>query len=309
MLSLPKHLSRFVERLSNEAGEMLRQAQHDRRILLLSSSSLMPSSLAAFPTKIILVFGGTTEGKQVAAWLAGTDYTFWYSTKTQVEIDLPPNGRYRWGAFTTAALVEFCRAHRVGCLVHASHPFAEALHATVAEASQNLGLPVLRLERDYPVRQAHPLVYYVADYEEVITRLRAADLAPVLALSGVQTIGRLRGYWQHQPMYFRVLPRAASAALAAQAGLPADWLLPAWPGADEAEETALIRRLGVRAVVTKESGESGFLSVKIAAARAAGVPIFVVRRPALPAHFCPVAGEGELLAHLHAHLHGLTAGS
>ncbi len=31
MLSLPKHLARFVEWLSNEASEMLRQAQHDRR--------------------------------------------------------------------------------------------------------------------------------------------------------------------------------------------------------------------------------------------------------------------------------------
>jgi precorrin-6x reductase len=269
----------------------------------------MPTSLASLPTKTILVFGGTTEGKQVAAWLTDTEYTFWYSTKTQVEVNLPPNGRYRWGAFTTATLVEFCQLYRVGCLVHASHPFAEALHATVAEASQQLGLPVLRLEREYPPRQKHPLIRHVSDYEEVIIRLRAAGLAPVLALSGVQTIERLRGYWQRQPMYFRVLPRASSVALADQAGLPADWLLPAWPGTDVAEETALIRRLGVQAVVTKESGESGFLSVKLAAALAAGVPIFVVRRPAMPAHFCPVAGEGELLAYLHTHLHGLTAGS
>lgn len=269
----------------------------------------MLTSPASLPPKTVLVLGGTTEGKQVAAWLAGTGYTFWYSTKTLVDAPLPANGYYRWGAFTGATLVAFCRQHRVGCLVHASHPFAEQLHATVAEASQQLGLPVLRLERAYPARQAHPLVHYVADYEEITTHLRAAGLAPVLALSGVQTIGRLRGYWQHQPMYFRVLPRPSSVAAAAAAGLPPPWLLPAWPGADAAAEEALIRRLGVQAVVTKESGESGFLSVKLAAAVAAGVPIFVVRRPAMPAHFCPVAGEGELLAHLHAHLHGLTAGS
>jgi len=268
-----------------------------------------PAILPTAAVKTVLVLGGTTEGKQVAAWLAGTDYTFWYSTKTEVEVALPPNGRYRWGAFTAATLVEFCQLQRIGCLVHASHPFAEALHVTVAEASQQLGLPVLRLEREFPTRQEHPLIHYIADYEEATTCLRAASLAPVLALSGVQTIERLRGYWQHQPMYFRVLPRASSVALATQAGLPAAWLLPAWPGAEVAAETALIRRLGVQAVVTKESGESGFLSVKLAAAVAAGVPIFVVRRPAMPAHFCPVAGEGELLAHLHTHLHGLTAGS
>ncbi len=33
MLSLPKHLARFVERLNNKADKMLRQAQHDRRLL------------------------------------------------------------------------------------------------------------------------------------------------------------------------------------------------------------------------------------------------------------------------------------
>ena len=31
MLSLPKHDKRFVERYYNEAVEMLRQAQHDKR--------------------------------------------------------------------------------------------------------------------------------------------------------------------------------------------------------------------------------------------------------------------------------------
>ena len=246
--------------------------------------------LSGAAAKTILVLGGTTEGKQVAAWLTGTAYTFWYSTKTLVDVALPPNGRYRWGAFTTAALVAFCQLHGVGCIVHASHPFAEALHATVAEASQQLGLPVLRLEREYPTRQEHPLIQYAADYEEVAASLQAASLAPVLALSGVQTIARLRGYWLHWPMYFRVLPRASSVALAAQAGLPADWLLPAWPSSEVADEVALIRRLGVQAVVTKESGESGFLSVKLAAALAAGVPIFVVRRPAMPAHFRAVTG-------------------
>ncbi len=268
-----------------------------------------PVLLPPAATKTVLIFGGTTEGKQAITWLTNTAYTFWYSTKTQVETDLPPNGHYRWGAFTTPTLVEFCRLHQIGCFVHASHPFAEALHATVAEASQLLGLPVLRLEREYPPRQAHPLIKYVADYDEVITHLRAADLAPVLALSGVQTIERLRGYWQHQPMYFRVLPRASSVALATRAGLPVEWLLPAEPGSEVAAETALIRRLGVRAVVAKESGESGFLSVKLAAAGAAGVAIFVVRRPATPAHFRPVAGKDELLAYLDSHLHGLTAGS
>jgi len=257
----------------------------------------------------VLVFGGTTEGKQVAAGLGGTGYPFWYSTKTQVEIDLPANGRSRWGAFTVAGLVEFCQHYRVGCIVHASHPFAEALHATVAEASQRLGLPVLRLERQYPERLAHPLVHYVADYETVAAQLLAAGYAPALALSGVQTLARLRTYWQQRPLFCRVLPRESSVALARQVGFPAANLIAEWPGAGLAEEIALLQQTGAQAVITKESGESGFLSVKIAAALAAGVPIFIVRRPALPAIFHRFTRADELLAFLPSCLHGPLADS
>ncbi|RZK57822.1 MAG: precorrin-6A/cobalt-precorrin-6A reductase, partial [Hymenobacter sp.] len=203
----------------------------------------------------------------------------------------------------------FCRQQRVGCIVHASHPFAEVLHATVAAASQHLGLPVLRLERQYPERLAHPLVHYAADYELVAAQLLAAGLAPALALSGVQTIGRLRGYWQRQTMFCRVLPRAASVALARQVGFPEANLITEWPGAELAEEIALIQQTGAQAVITKESGESGFLSVKLAAALHAGVPIFIVRRPELPASFRRLAHADELWALLPTYLHGPAADS
>jgi precorrin-6A/cobalt-precorrin-6A reductase len=261
------------------------------------------------PADTVLVFGGTTEGKTVAAALGGTSYPFWYSTKTEVATSLPANGRARWGTFTTASLVEFCQLHRVGCIVHASHPFAEQLHATVAAASQQLGLPVLRFERQYPARLAHPLVQYVADYEEVVSQLLAADYAPALALSGVQTIERLRGYWQQRPLFCRILPREASVALARRAGFPVANLITEWPGAGLADEVALLQQTGAQAVITKESGESGFLSVKIAAALQAGVPIFIVRRPALPASFHRIAHADELLALLPSCLHGPSARS
>ena len=266
----------------------------------------MPTARASLTdaAKTVLVFGGTTEGKQVAAWLGNTDHPFWYSTKTPVEINLPANGRYRWGALTGAALIAFCQLHRVGCIVHASHPFAEQLHATVAEASQQLRLPVLRFERQYPERMIHPLVHYAADYGEVVGQLLAAGHAPALALSGVQTIESLRRYWQQRPLFCRILPREASVALVRQIGFPLANLILGWPGAELAEEVALIQRTGAQAVITKESGESGFLSVKIAAALHAGVPIFIVRRPALPVGFRYITQADELLAHLSSCLHG-----
>ena len=43
-------------------------------------------------------------------------------------------------------------------------------------------------------------------------------------------------------------------------------------------------------MITKESGESGFFEEKIAPALAAGVPVYMITRPALPEHYEYVYG-------------------
>jgi precorrin-6A/cobalt-precorrin-6A reductase len=244
---------------------------------------------------MILVFGGTTEGKQVSSVLAGAGYPYWYSTKTEVAIDLPLNGRYRHGALTPEALTGFCRQEGIRLIINAAHPFASLLHEMIDQVALLTGIPVIRPEREYPVRLLHPLVSYMADYTAVLRRLEEGDYAPVLALTGVQTITRLQPYWQQNKMLFRILPRDNSLALARAAGFPEEDLLLSFPPAAVEEELALIRRTGARAVLTKESGESGGLSVKIAAAIAAGVPLFIISRPTLPAGFIAVDGPAVLL--------------
>lgn len=251
---------------------------------------------------MILVFGGTTEGKQVSSVLAGAGYSFWYSTKTEITIDLPSNARYRHGALTPEALTGFCRQEGIRLIIDAAHPFASLLHATIGQASLVTGIPVIRSEREYPVRLLHPLVSYMADYTAVLRELEEGDYAPVLALTGVQTITRLQSYWRQNKMLFRILPRDNSLAMARAAGFPEENLLLSFPAASVEEELALIRRTGVRSVITKESGESGGLSVKIAAAIAAGVPIFIISRPVLPAGFILVDEPAVLLREIKSQL-------
>jgi precorrin-6A/cobalt-precorrin-6A reductase len=244
---------------------------------------------------MILVFGGTTEGKRVCTALAGTGYPFWYSSKTLIEVNLPENGQYRYGAFTPAGLEDFCTKNRIKGIIHAGHPFAAALHKTIAEVSMQMSIPVIRFERKYLPKQEHPLLKYMISYEEVLNQLSAAAYEPVLSLTGVQTIARLQTYWQTKKMFFRILPRESSVALARAAGFPVENLLLSFPGTTVEAEHEVIRATRAQAVITKESGESGFLSVKTAAAIAAGIPLFIIDRPALPAHFKLVRNEMALL--------------
>jgi precorrin-6A/cobalt-precorrin-6A reductase len=239
---------------------------------------------------MILVFGGTTEGKIVADILERSGYPFYYSTKTKIEFQ-PEN--YRHGAFTKESLTNFCSEKNIQLIIHASHPFATELHQTISQATT---LPVLRYERNYPDRINHPKVKYFSSYPAVLEYLKEID--GLLALTGVQTIERLKPYWSSHKTIFRILPRDSSVAIAEQAGFPKENLLLEMPGDDLQHELSIIRKYDIKCILTKESGESGFLSTKITAALEAGIPILIIERPVLPKIFIPVFNEEELLYQL-----------
>lgn len=79
--------------------------------------------------------------------------------------------------------------------------------------------------------------------------------------------------------------------IARRAGFPVENLLFWHEGQDE---FALFRQLRPGAILTKESGESGYYEEKITAARQLGIPVIVIRRPPLPDSFYTVNGEHGL---------------
>jgi precorrin-6A/cobalt-precorrin-6A reductase len=247
---------------------------------------------------MILVFGGTTEGKKVAGMLEKHALPYYYSTKTEIAFDAGRYGQYRHGALTAADLQTFCKTQRIKAIVHASHPFATVLHDTICTGAQALSLPVFRFERTYPQRREHPLVRYMDAYQAATDWLIQHPVRRLLALTGVQTIAPLKHYWEKHDTIFRILPRESSLALARAAGFPEEQLILEMPGNDLQQESAMIRQLNIGAVLTKESGDSGFISTKIDAALENNIPILIIERPVLPATFIPVMDEASLMEHL-----------
>lgn len=247
---------------------------------------------------MLLVFGGTTEGRHVAEALAAAGRRFVYSTKSQVGMPPLRGMQLRHGALTGDLLVALCRDEGVRGIVHAGHPFAEQLHRAVADASRRLALPVWRLERHFPARDPRPWLTYVAGYAAALECLVRLDREPLLALTGVQTIAPLRPWWERRRTYFQILNRPMSWALAQAEGFPREQLIGRAPWKDAAKLAGEIRRLGIRVLITKESGESGFQPEKSEAARLTQTPLIVIERPALPPDFRLVHDTGELLARL-----------
>lgn len=238
---------------------------------------------------MILILGGTTEGRTAVRVIDEAGKPYFYSTKGEGQEIVCKHGIRLAGGMDAEEMKSFCRQNGIRLLVDAAHPFASLLHRTVDETSRALSLPVIRVERNYPPRTQ--AVTWCEDYADAICQLERAGIRRLLALTGVQTIGKLRPYWEKHICWFRVLERDASIASAREQGFPETHLVFYHAGTPE---SFLIETLHPQAILTKESGESGGFPGKVAAAQAAGIPVFVLKRPPLPRHFITVTGEHGL---------------
>lgn len=238
---------------------------------------------------MILIFGGTTEGRAAVATLDEAGQVYYYSTRGDRQQVESVHGVQVSGAMERGQMVAFCREYGIRLLVDAAHPFAEQLHGNIACAAAELDIPVIRYERIYPPRD--PALVWCDTYADACAWLEEHGIRNLLALSGVQTISKLEAYWSQHPCWFRVLGRAESVALAQQYGFPAERLVMLEEGKPEEE---LLAQISPDAVLTKESGVSGYFREKVEAARRRNIPVIVIKRPALPDGFYVVTGPHGL---------------
>ena len=212
---------------------------------------------------MILVFGGTTEGRKTVEVLEEAGSPYFYSTKTgEQELSLH-NGLRIEGAMNAETMYSFCKEHQIRLIIDAAHPFASQLHETIANVASEYDIPVIRYERIYPPRDVD--ITWIDDYAEVPT-----DIHTLLATTGVQSISKLK-YLEEKgiKVIYRILNRESSILLAHQQGATDDQLC-FYPQTVEAD-----------AVLMKESGVSGGFVEKIAKAREKGMRIIALKRPNL----------------------------
>ena len=214
---------------------------------------------------MILVFGGTTEGRKAAEVLEEAGSPFFYSTKMgEQELSLL-NGQRVDGVMDAGVMKAFISRHGIRLIVDAAHPFASRLHQTIAAVASDTQIPVIRYERIYPPRD--PDITWIDDYVQIPT-----DIHSLLATTGVQSISKLK--WLEMfgvKVYYRILNRESSLLYAYEQGATDDQLC-FFEDSNEIEVDA-------EAILLKESGLSGGFCEKVAAARAKGMRIIALKRP------------------------------
>ncbi|WP_329128767.1 cobalt-precorrin-6A reductase [Streptomyces sp. NBC_01476] len=238
----------------------------------------------------VLVLGGTAEARTLAAALAA-DPAWRVTSSLAGRTAEPrlPEGEVRSGGFGGAAgLAAWLRAERVDAIVDATHPFAAGISRHAAEASGTAGVPLLALRR--PGWSAGP-----GDrWHSAATLREAAGLLAALGTRALVTTGR-QGFAAFAEVE---LPVVARMVRPPEPPLPRGFrlLLDRGPFTLEGER-ALLRDHRIDVLVTKDSGGPA-TAPKLTAAREAGLPVVLVRRPAPPAGVPSVASPEEALSWL-----------
>ncbi|CAL2079948.1 conserved hypothetical protein [Tenacibaculum dicentrarchi] len=245
---------------------------------------------------MILVFGGTTEGKKVATLLQEKLMPFVYSTKTSISFNETEIASYRYGALNEIDLENYLIKNKIQIIINASHPFAEILHKTIAKVAKNLQIPVIRFARKLLPQTKHVLVSYVNYYDNALAILKENQI--LLALTGVQSIKRLKPWWLKNLTYFRILNRPESLAIATESNFPKNQLILEFPSSDLEKEISIIKENKIDIILTKETGNSGFLHTKIEAALKTSTQIIIIKQPEIPKYFTQVFNENQLITAL-----------
>ena len=225
---------------------------------------------------MILVFGGTTEGRKAVEVLEEGGSPYFYSTKTGEQDITLQHGVRIDGALDEAAMMHFCTEHGIRMIVDAAHPFAALLHQTIAKTASALSLPVVRFERIYP--PCDPAITWIDDYTQI-----PRDIHSLLATTGVQSISKLKPLAADGiSIFYRILNRPSSIALALKQGATQAQLC----YYDDPNDIPV----QADAILLKESGLSGGFTEKTGAAKACGMRVIAIKRPALPESFIVVDG-------------------
>ncbi|GAA2132716.1 cobalt-precorrin-6A reductase [Kitasatospora kazusensis] len=224
----------------------------------------------------VLILGGTTEARRLAAELAA-DPALRVTSSLAGRVAEPrlPAGEVRIGGFGgPSGLAAWLREQRVDALIDATHPFAGTMSHNAAVAAAEVHVPLLALRRPSWVAVAGDAWHPVGSLDE------AAAALPALGERVFLTTGRqgLAAFAQLTGLFF--LARSVDAP---QDPMPprTEVLLDRGPFTLDGER-AVLREHRIDVLVTKDSGGAA-TAPKLTAARELGLPVVIVRRPPTPA--------------------------
>lgn len=229
----------------------------------------------------ILIFGGTTEGRELADALskAGIPHVVSVATEYGKEIELLSGEESLLvGRKSREDIAGLLTTGEYFMVVDATHPFATLVSSEIEVACKETGTEYLRLKRPLDKWDEEGAIK-VSTISEAAKALECIK-GNILILTGSKDLTELlAGITDRSRIYARVLPSIDSLNKCIEAGLSGRQIIAMQGPFSHDMNVALIKEIDASAILTKESGSSGGFEEKLSAARYCGVKCVVITNP------------------------------
>lgn len=234
---------------------------------------------------MILVFGGTLEGRMIADRLSAIGYPMILSVATgygaRSILKSVKNQGFQviQGELAESSIAEKIDEYRVELIIDATHPFAINLTASAKKTAAAKGVPYLRFKRpDYELPD-DKLIVRSSDFERAAASIRQFGQVIFLSIGSKHLRVFVNAKRRDQVIIARVLPTKEAIDNCLRLGIESKNIIAAQGPFSPALNMSFLKEYGASVMVTKNSGVTGGLAAKVEAALALRLPLIVVDRP------------------------------
>ena len=253
--------------------------------------------------KKVLIYAGTTEGRELAQELARERIYCDISVATEygrqiMDEKISPYICILQGRMTAEQMRLKCENKQYLAVVDATHPFATEVSVNIRESLKGLDIPYFRLgrekipgeegerqagERQAGEQQAEEQNYMARKYFQntaaCVEALKKTEGKIFLTTGSKELSAFCREETIRKRLVVRVLPGMESLQECVRNGLEGRQIIAMQGPFSKEMNLAMIRQYQASVLVTKESGKTGGEDTKLAAAGEAQIPSYIILRP------------------------------
>ncbi len=236
--------------------------------------------------KQVIVFAGTTEGRQLSAWLAAAGVETLCSVATEygeLLVEKQPHLSVHQGRLLPEEMEQLFAEEGKPLVLDVTHPYAVAVSANIKAACEKTGCEYLRLIRPSLMNKnacktAEEIVV-VESVEAAVNFLKTTE-GSIFVTTGSKELAKFTALPDYQNrVYARVLATPEVVTQCTEAGFTGPHLICMQGPFSKELNLAMLRSIGAAWMVTKEAGRAGGFEEKMTAAKEAGVKVVLIGRP------------------------------
>jgi len=232
--------------------------------------------------KTVLVFAGTTEGRELVEAFDRSGISCHVCVATEYGSQLlktSDNIIIHEGRLDEEGMRKLYEEIDCDVVVDATHPFAVVVTELILKSLESTDITYIRLQRGIEKQSDMEQIHLYDSVEECAAKL--ADLSGrILLTTGSKQLAQFTAVaGVKDRIIARVIPGIESLELCYEAGLEGNQIIAMQgPFSTKMNET-LIREYNIEHLVTKESGVTGGVDSKIQAAKNLGITLHMIKKP------------------------------